>query len=147
MSSPPFQDAPSSITHPCINSPCHPRTAAWGNFHKCSVVAIRHARFTLNPSPSHCKLERLQLTFVLWLMFSCIYSTLSLSSRCSTVMRRVVRISWPIWPSPLCKWLSTAPGAPYKPAMTRFVCESVYICMWREGECHTCYMVCCMLPT
>lgn len=29
--------------------------------HKCFVVAIRHARFTLKPTPSHWKLEMLQL--------------------------------------------------------------------------------------
>lgn len=44
--------------------------------------------------------------------------------RCSTAMRRVGRILWPIWPCPQCKWLSTAPGAPYKPAMTRYVCKT-----------------------
>lgn len=49
------------------------------------------------------------------------FPSLRLSFRCSTVMHRVAKILWPIWPSPQCKWPSTAPGAPSKPATIRYV--------------------------
>ncbi len=47
------------------------------------------------------------------------------SCRCSTQIGKLTKSSWPTWPSHLCRWPSTALGAPFQLAMTRSVCLSV----------------------